>query len=71
MSDTTPTSHYRLAPSSSSRWLECPGSALAELPDVPNVYGVAQKAPTPIAGRPTYSRRIARYPTCPTIAEPG
>lgn len=34
-----PTAHARLAPSSSKRWLACPGSALAEMPEVENVYG--------------------------------
>lgn len=40
MTDTpAPTSHARLSPSSSSRWISCPYSAWAELPEVPNVYG--------------------------------
>lgn len=39
MSTHAPTAHARLAPSSSKRWLACPGSALAEMPEVENVYG--------------------------------
>lgn len=38
---TAPTSHYRYAPSSCSRWVLCPGSALPidEMPEVENMYG--------------------------------